>query len=111
MIAQTDQKTKVLIVDNRLSGPEQEIQREIIKLNGLIDNLSIDIVASDDEYIFNKSGTHYDIVMVGAFDEFIKKEILNPSRLKENIWAFQYNGKPDSDEYLNMINIYKKYIF
>ncbi len=114
MITETAEKIKALIVDNRLSGPEQEIQRDILKLNGMLDRLSIDIVVSSEEYksFVNRPGaTHYDIIVVGVFDEGVKEEIMDPSKLKNGTWAFLYNGKADSDDYLSIINFYKEHIF
>jgi len=117
-----NQKVKVLLMDTRFADPENEIERELIKTEGLLDNLSIDFIVSEEKFkeadlrlrvngrdIINKIIKDYDLIIVGEFDEAIKKMVLITKKTNRGAWAFQYQGKPESNDYLEKIKFYAKW--
>jgi hypothetical protein len=103
MTYETNNKT-VLILDSRFSGLEQDLEKDLIAVDGLLEGLSIDVAASELELNsldINSLGKQFDIILIGEFENKIKDYILKLNNQFNGEKVFLYAHESTSNNYLN----------
>jgi|GEM_PF-5152909 len=104
MTYETNNKT-VLILDSRFSeGLEQELEKDLTEVDGLLEGLPIEIASSESALkSLNHGclGKQFDIILIGEFENKIKEYVLKLNHKYQGEKVFLYNNEPTSDKYLN----------